>query len=408
MNSIREIHVARQPIFDRNLKIYAYELLFRSNAQDNFNENSADQATYDLVSNTFLALGFETLTKGKKAFINFTDNCLKNDLPLMLPQDKVVVELLENIAPDDQETYQICKNLKEKGYMIVLDDFIITETLNPFVELADIIKIDFKTTSPQQQVKLMRACKNLNINWLAEKVETYAEFKIAVEMGYSYFQGYFFSKPVIVSRKSIPTNKIIYMQILKELNKKQIDFYKLEELIKNDVSLTFKLLKFINSSFFGFRCKIKSIKQVLALLGEVELVKWLSIIALKNIAEDKPGDLFVESLVRAKFLEKLAQELKPELMAPAFLMGMFSYIDVLLNSTMQEILEEINLDKSIRNVLIGEDKTSILFLLLMLVENYEKGIWDKYFYYASRLGINGTYISAVYREAILWGNDFVI
>ena len=147
MNSIREIHVARQPIFDRNLKIYAYELLFRSNAQDNFNENSADQATYDLVSNTFLALGFETLTKGKKAFINFTDNCLKNDLPLMLPQDKVVVELLENIAPDDQETYQICKNLKEKGYMIVLDDFIITETLNPFVELADIIKIDFKTTS---------------------------------------------------------------------------------------------------------------------------------------------------------------------------------------------------------------------------------------------------------------------
>ena len=405
MSAAKEIHVARQPIFDRNLKIYAYELLFRSNAQDNFNDNNADQATYDLISNAFLTLGFETLTKGKRAFINFTGNSLKNKLPFILPHELVVVELLEDIPPNDQEIYQICSELKSKGYLVVLDDFIITEKLNPLVELADIIKIDFKTTSAQQQVKLMRACKHLPIKWLAEKVETYAEFKIAVEMGYTYFQGYFFSKPVILSSTNIPANKLVYMQILKELNKTQINFVKIEDLIKSDVSLSYKLLKFINSSFFGFKSKIKSIKQVLALLGERELSKWLSIIALKNIADDKPGDLVTESLIRAKFLEKLAKEFQPQLAAQAFLLGMFSYIDVLLNKNMREILEEINLDKTIKEVLVGENANSLLFLLLMLVDNYEKGNWDKYFFYASLLKIEGNYISEAYRDALLWSNE---
>jgi c-di-GMP-related signal transduction protein len=402
-----EVHVARQPIFDVNLNVFGYELLFRSNFINTYDGIDGDQATHDVIANSFLLIGIEALTNGKKAFINFTANSLKNNIPAMLPSSLVAVEILEDVVPDE-EIINVCKVLKKNGYLLVLDDFVFKPEYMSLIELADIIKVDFRITQHEERQQLIQRLHGYPIKFLAEKVETQEEFQDALHMGYSYFQGYFFCKPSVLSGKNLPGYKINYFHILQEINHTELEFNQIEAIIRRDVSLSYKLLKFTNSAIFGFRNTISSLRQALTLLGQKELTKWISLIALKGVADDKPGELILESLIRARFAEKLAlRKMWKKQVSDAFLMGMFSYIDVLLDRPLNEILDEISLDEEIKQALLGK-KHNQFFVLYKLIQSYEQGNWEAYSSFVDELGIDESYVLQSYRESLIWAHDLVM
>ena len=304
-----DVFVARQPIFDRRLNVYAYELLFRVGRENVFVDTDGDIATSSVITDSFLVIGLESLTRGRKAFINFTKNLLMDETATILPKDLLVIEILEDVMPS-KGIITACKKLKDSGYVLALDDFVFEPKFTPLIKLADIIKVDFKLSGEEERRLLIQKFSSTKIKFLAEKVETQKEYEQAKEMGFSYFQGYFFSKPVIISSKDIPGNKINYLNILHEINLPEVDFNRIEGIVKHDVSVSYKLLRFINSAFFSFDAEVKSIKQALVLLGINEFRKWMSLIILKGMSEDKPKELLVISISRARFCELIAENVK--------------------------------------------------------------------------------------------------
>ncbi|MDR3543465.1 MAG: HDOD domain-containing protein [Desulfosporosinus sp.] len=399
-----ETFVARQPIFDRREKIFAYELLFRQDKQNSYNSVNGDRATEDVILNCFLSIGMNMLTGGKRGFINFTENSLKSQIAYSLPKEHLVIEVLETVEPD-QDIIFACKQLKEAGYLIVLDDFVFEPRFWPLIDLADIIKVDFLSTDVHERRNIIKRIGSRKIKFLAEKVETRADFEQACQMGYSYFQGYYFCKPVVISGKRIPLLKHNLLRLMGKINTPEVDFEIIDTLIKGDVSLSYNLLKFINSSVFGFKSKINSIKQALVLLGMSEVRKWASIIILQNIGDDKPNELIVNSIVRATFGEALASKtIFKEQASNIFLMGMFSLIDAFLDRPLSDVLAELPLTNEVKRALLGEDNQIRAILDLILA--YEKGDWVNFSVYAERVNINETDVPDLYLQALISANRF--
>ena len=301
-----EVFLARQPILDRFNKLFAYELLFRDSERNTYQGEDGDKATIDVIKNTFTNIGIEKVTGNKKAFINFTENILKSDIFEVLPPKSVIIEILEDIEPTG-EIVELCRKLKKQGYVIALDDFVYSEKYLELFEIVDIIKVDFKITKGSERKNVINQVNSSRIKFLAEKVETIEDFNEAVTYGYEYFQGYYLSKPLMISGKKIAENKAIYIQILKEINNENFSIESMENLIKRDVSLSFKLLKLINSSYYSFTSEIKSLKQALALLGEKEIKKWLYLIVFQTMGENKPEVIIIDSLTRERFAEIIAK-----------------------------------------------------------------------------------------------------
>ena len=299
--------VARQPIFNRKEQVIAYELLFRSGDIETYDAEDDDEATVSVISGAFLLLGMDKTTDSKRAFINFTRNLLKRDIVMHLPSQSVVVEILENIEPDE-EVVRICTRLKKSGYIIALDDFVFSEKFQHLIELADIIKVDFLVTLGEERGNVITAVNNSHIKFLAEKVETRADFEQAVSLGYSYFQGYFFSKPEILSEKDVPSYKMQYIRILQEIHRTDLDYSRMEEIIKYDVAFSYKLLRYVNSAHFGFRQQVTSVKHALVLLGKRQVEQWISLLILRELGRDRPEEIVVLSVMRAKFGEILVQK----------------------------------------------------------------------------------------------------
>jgi EAL and modified HD-GYP domain-containing signal transduction protein len=402
-----EIYVARQPIFDKKQNVYGYELLARNGRMNSFDEKDGDQATYNVIVNSFLMIGLDTLTNGKRAFINFTANSLKSEVSVMLPKELVAIEILESVIPDE-EIIRTCKILKNEGYLLVLDDFVFSLGYIPLVELADIVKVDFKVTPREERWRIKQSLQDYPVKLLAEKVENQEEFQEALQMGYSYFQGYFFCKPVMVSRRNLPVYCGNLFRLFRESAQREVDFRRMEDIIEKDVSLTYKLLKFMNSPLFGFKQKIGSLRQAIALLGQKGIKKWIALMSLKEISGNKPEELFLQSLIRARFAQMLALEKMGEDRADAaFLMGLFSYIDVLLARPLQEILDEIALNEEIKLALIGR-KRNQYFLLYKIVQSYEKGNWLGCSFYATELKIDEEKLVNAYRKSIIWAQDLLL
>lgn len=395
-----DIFVARQPIFDQHQKVYAYELLFRSSLANVFSHPDPNQATSTVMSNSFFMMGIDFVTGGKKAFLNLTGDMLVQEYVTLLPKEVAVVEILETVDPTP-EVIEACKKLKAAGYLIALDDFVDKPEYAPLLDLADIIKVDVLATNADEQRDLIRRLAPKRLRFLAEKVETHEVFQAAIKLGFTYFQGYFFSKPVILKGKDVPAFKLHYVDILRELNKEDLNFRRLEDLIKKEMSLTYKLLRYINSAAFALRQKIDSIQRALMLLGEREVRRWLSLLVMAGMGKDKPEELVLQATIRAKFCEMLA----PKAGAAArtqdfFFLGLFSLIDAILELPLEEALKGMPIADDVKAALLGEE--NFCRDLYECVLAYERGEWERLPALACRINVDESETPALYAEAVQW------
>jgi EAL and modified HD-GYP domain-containing signal transduction protein len=321
----------------------------------------------------------------------------------LLPAEWAAVEILETIEPD-MEVIAACEKLKQAGYLLVLDDFEYREQYKPLMDLADIVKVDVLTTSEEQRENLARWLMPLGIHLLAEKVETWEIFQQTCQMGYTYFQGYFFRKPAVLSTKDIPGFKLHYLQILQEIHRPELNFGQLEETIKQEISLSYKLLRYINSVFFGLRRQVDSIKQALVLLGEQQIKKWFSLVLLTSMGEDKPEELIVQTVIRAKLLESLAPRVGLSgRVDDLFLMGLFSLIDAIMDQPLPDVLRQIPISGDVKMALLGERNR--LREVYEYILAYESGDWGKVSEQGLQLGIEEAESAGLYLEAVEWGRQ---
>lgn len=400
-----EVFVARQPIFDRNRKVWGYELLFRSAASQNrYDGTEATSATRQVISNGMLSIGFDKLLRGKHACINFGREMLLQDLYTSLPHQTTVIELTEDIEPDD-EVVQAVKRMRTQGYRIALDDFRACPQMEPLIALANMIKVEMVTPKPQQEA-MVREFHDRGIRMLSEKVETDVDFRWALRAGYDYFQGNFFSCPVVMRGQQIPAIKLHCLRLIQEVHRPELDFTRLTTMISEDVSFSYKLLRYANSARFGRETKIHSIRRALVVLGEYGIRKWVSIAALPTIAADKPGELMRKSLVRARFCELLAQATGQGLEDQAFLMGLFSLLDALLDRPLDDVLKEVGLAPELDSVLRGQaSEDNTLNTIYQLVRSYESADWDEVERLARCLGAPADLVGAAYCEALPWADE---
>lgn len=395
-----EVFVARQPIMDLRQKVFGYELLFRQGLDNYFQATDGDKATAAVIDTSFSLIGIESLTEGKRAFINFTENLLREDMATLLPKEAVVIEILEQVHPDPA-VIASCQRLKQLGYLLALDDFAFTPEYKPLIQLADIIKVDFmQIKTLEERRSVIHKVRNDRIKFLAEKVETREDFEVAKKIGYSYFQGYFFSKPVIFRTNDVPASKLSDFMILKEVNQPEPDFGRLESLIQRDVSFTYRLLKFINSAAFGLHVQIKSLRHALVMMGLKELRKWVSLYALRGLGKDKPNYLMVQSIVRAKFCELLAPFVGiPDQSSNLFLLGMLSMIDAFVDRPMEEVVLDLPLDDMLTTALLRSGDTAFHFILELVVA-YERGDWKLLGKYVHKLNLNERVLPEIYQESL--------
>ena len=401
---MEEAFIGRQAILDQQKKVYAYEILFRSGLKNAFDPNlDGNIATQSVMVNAMLDFGMNKLVSDKRAFINFTEQNLLTRAPKLLPSENVVVEILETVQPTP-EILKIVQELKEAGYKIALDDFVLLPGYEPLIEMADIIKVDFRITADPEERKSMREILPKHVRLLAEKIETEEEFQQALEYGYVLFQGYFFCKPAVLHQKRLTSNALSKIRLLREVNRQNVDFSAITGVISSDTNLVHKLLTYINSAGIGLTNHVSNLKQATVLLGTSGVLRWVTLVSLQTFSEDKPPELFTLSLLRAKFCELIAQSLKRPGLTPdtGFLLGMFSLLDVLLSLPMEDVLKEVALADDINAALLGEDND--LRRLLDLVIAYEKGDWDAVITCSDRLNLPAEQLKPTYDNVLEWYN----
>jgi|YelNatPaOPRAMG01_1025707.scaffolds.fasta_scaffold14310_2 c-di-GMP-related signal transduction protein len=391
--------IARQPILDRGENVVGYELLFRSADEPFSHIEDADAAASSVISDTMTLYGIHELTDGKRAFINCTRNALVNGRAALMPPDRIVIEVLETVEADS-DVLTACRVLKSAGYVIALDDFR-NEQHSPLVDLADIIKIDLLATPESETEETLRRYRERGIQFVAEKVETREQFQRSIEQGYSAFQGYFFAKPRIMASNDIPPAKLFYFSILRAVTAPEMDVRKVADNIKHDLGLSYKLLRFLNSAAFGFRNRIRSVRHAVALLGQAEMRKWISLVAIASLGEDKPPVLFETALTRAAFCESLARRLGAQSrQEDYFFLGLLSNIDAILGRPMKSALADLPIAEDVRQALLGTRNS--LHDALQAVISYEKAEWEKLATYTSRVRLRDNIFPELFLSSVQW------
>ncbi len=400
-----DVYVARQPIFKRNKRVYAYELLFRDSLTNIFPDIEGDSATSKVLFDSFLTIGIEKITGRKKAFINFTEDMLIEKAPLIFSKDKIVVEILEDVEPG-LEVVNACRDITRDGYMLAMDDFNYKPELEPLISISNLIKIDFRSTPYKEIQENVKRLSRYDVHLLAEKIETYEEFSEALEMGFKYFQGYFFCKPEIIKGKDISASDLNILNVMVEANKEEIDFQILERLIGRDVAISYKLLRYINSAYFKRVRKISSIKQAIALLGERRIRRFLSIIAMADLSHEKPNELFRRSVIRARLCEMIGEVAScPVPSSELFVVGLFSLIDAILDDSMENIMKRLPLSREIKDVLLYNSGELKKYLTLAI--SYETGNWERMPETAAAVGINEEKLPTCYLDSIKWADSLI-
>lgn len=394
------LYAARQPILDTDKNLFAYELLFRDSLDNVFPEIDANEATSKLIESQ-LNIGIEDFTGDKPAFINFTLDTLLKKYPTLIHPEHLVIEILETINPGKKLLEEI-KQLKQQGYVIALDDYIHQPVWAHFYPYVDIIKVDFIETSLEQMLEIKEAIKQYpQIKLLAEKVETLEEFNQAIELGFSYFQGYFFSKPEVVQSRALNPAQLTIAELLFETSKKEIDFTKITKVFERDVNLAYKLLRYANSAIFKRRAEIATIKQALMVLGTVELKKFLSVLFAAQVGAEKPAELMKLSMSRARFAELMAQDHKDD-PSTAFLTGMMSLIDAMLDEPIATVMNKLPLAEPIKKALV--ERKGIMAFYIEIGKCFENANWDRAEKLILKIGLDKNHIPSLYQEAVHWSD----
>jgi len=391
--SLNNMFIARQPIFDADLNVQAYELLFRDEDISVANISDGNMASSQVMINAFLEIGINTISDNRISFINLTRDFIVGQLPLPVAPNAVVIEILEDIVVDD-ELISALKSFSARGFRLALDDYTFTDDKKPLFDIVDIVKIDIMDCDRSTLVSDVRTLQKCNVKLLAEKVETREDFELCKSLDFDFFQGYFISRPEVIRGQALKPSRIALLEILTMLEDPDCDVDVLENLISQDVTISYKILRIINSSFFGFRRKIDSVKQAVVSLGLKAIRDWFVILALTNI-DDKPRELIMLTLVRARMMQSLASKknLNPD---PCFTTGLFSSIDAIMDQPMDEVLKELPLSSEITNALIR--KEGEIGKLLSLVLNYERGNWSE----VTEGGISADDLSNAYLESMAW------
>lgn len=396
-----DIFIARQGIYNKKEKVVAYELLYRNSLNNRFDDSIQEEiATYKVIEN-ISSFGLDILTDNRKAFVNFSEKLIKKNIATLLPKDKVVIEVLETVNPS-KEIIDRLKFLKEVGYSIALDDVIEEEHIINFRDVIDIVKVDFLLSSKESRKKIANICKDLNIEMLAEKIETLEELKEAQDLGYDYYQGYYYSKPSIFLGKDISIKNTSIFSLLVELIREDYDLDKVEYIIKTDIALTYKFLRFINSAYFNFLYEIKSIKQAIILIGREELRKWLSILSVVEISSGKSDEYAKNIIIRAKFCEEIASICNEDA-SSAFMVGLFSNLHLMIEKDVEYLVENLPVNMKIKKALLGED--NIFRNILELSLAYEMLDNENITKQCNKLKVNKGALWNSYCKAIEWSKN---
>ncbi|HZR57850.1 MAG TPA: HDOD domain-containing protein [Terriglobales bacterium] len=392
--------VARQPIVTGDEKVFGYELLFRDGVEEYFRNSDAEMASRSTLDTSML-MGLDVLCDGRRAFINCTREVLLKDYIMLLPAPQTVVEILESVPPDDL-VIAACHRLKEAGYLVALDDFAVNDPREPLTDLADIIKIDMRVTSAVDAAAMVKRYGPWRSRMLAEKVETREEFLGAKKAGFIYFQGYFFRRPELMQARDIPANRFNYLRILQTVSRPELDPREVEDVIKSEASICYRLLRYMNSAMFGFSTEIRSIKHALSILGEREIRRWIRLVATLGAAQQKSSDLVLAALVRAHFCELLAPKI-PHGDSDLFFLGLLSMMESILETPMAKILENVPVDQETKAVLLGG--ASRLRPLYQLMLARESGEWEITAELAKQLNLNDSDVADAYWKAMQWARE---
>jgi EAL and modified HD-GYP domain-containing signal transduction protein len=398
------VFVARQAILNRNQNVVAYELLFRDSPENCFPGVSDGQATARLIMENQLNLGTRHITSGKKALINIGPESLKLDLCEFLPCKDVVIELLETIEPSD-DTYELCRKLFHSNYKLALDDFVYSPQWERFLKLVNLIKFDIRLT-PLDEIPLVvnKLKKHKNIKLLAEKIETDEEYKLARQMGFDYFQGYYFARPAMIEQKDIHYNYGLVIAIYSEVMKPDPDVKVITGLFELDAALAYKLLRLLNSGVFPLQSQISSLKQALVYLGQARLKKFVSLIVTAHTARTKPIELMQMCVIRARFCELIASKVAKQVQGEAFLTGLFSLLDAILDKPMDLLVDKLPFPDEIKAALTGEKND--LYYILETVKAYETGSWWALEKAVSLINLDSAFLPKLYKQAVKWADSY--
>jgi c-di-GMP-related signal transduction protein len=393
---MHERFIARQPIFDTRLRVYAYELLFRGGPENFFQPRTHSSASVITDATTFFDL--DKLAGRVRAFVNVDELALRLGAPRLLPPDRIVVEILETVKPTE-DIVEICRELRAAGYLLALDDFVDHPAYAPLVQLAQFLKVDFTLTDSDARKVIAEKYRGRHISLIAEKVETEAELQEARNLGFCYFQGYFFCRPSMIETREIPGDKLMQLRLLAAVAGPELDYAAIEGLLKHEPSLLYRLLRYINSPALGLRSEVHTIRRALTLLGETDFRRWVSVFCVMAMSGGKPPELVRTALTRAYFCENFSSTAGvPECSSSLFLMGLLSVVDALLDKPIEEILRSLPVPQDIKTALSGgKNRFRSIYELLLALEQAE---WPQLSTFTEKLGCSEETIPESYQTAL--------
>lgn len=396
---IHNYYLGRQPIFDASQQVIGYELLFRQRRGTWSHIVDGDQATSRVIMHSFWELGLNKVVGDHKAFINVTRGFLLDPELLPPPGPQLVLEILEDIIIDDEVTTAV-RDLKARGYTIALDDFVYHQDLEPLIALADIVKLDVKELGAERLAEHAQLLRRYPLKLLAEKIETPDVYEYCTRLGFDYYQGYFLCRPRLLEGKRMPANRINALRLMAGLQARNLDLAGLEKIISHDPALSYRLLRYINSASFALSSPIRSIRHAIVYLGEGEIRRWATLLALAGI-DDKPDALITTSLIRARMCEMIAALDSDRGKDSAFIVGLFSTLDAIMDLPLEEVLSSLPLSADITDALLR--RTGPFAHVLDITLSHERGDWDS----LEREGEIGGVISTIYLEALEWSERIV-